>query len=130
MKTIVFLILMSFAATFAVQAQNTEKKEVYEEVEVMPAYPGGQEALLEFLGENVKYPKNAAKNKIQGKVFVNFIVDETGAVTNAKIVRGVDPDLDKEALRVINLLEKWTPGKNKGKAVKVKFTIPINFALS
>ena len=129
MKTTLFLFLLTFTVAFAASAQDTEKGKVYSEVEVMPQYPGGQEALFKFISENVTYPQNAHKNNIEGKVFVQFIVDKKGAVTNAKVVRGVDPDLDKEALRVINLMEKWTPGKNKGKTVKVKYTIPINFAL-
>ncbi|WP_167607336.1 energy transducer TonB [Maribellus sediminis] len=130
MKTALFLILFTFAAAFAVSAQDTGKEKVYDKVEIMPEYPGGQEALLKFISENVKYPENAIKNEIQGKVFVNFIIDESGAVTKVKVLRGVDDDIDKEAVRVIKLLEKWTPGKEKGKAVKVKYTLPINFALS
>lgn len=130
MKTTLFLILFTFAAVVAVSAQETGKEKIYNEVEIMPEYPGGQEALLKFISENVKYPENAIKNEIQGKVFVSFVIDESGAVTKVKVLRGVDADLDKEAVRVIKLLEKWTPGKEKGKAVKVMYTLPINFALS
>ncbi|WP_340112431.1 energy transducer TonB [Maribellus mangrovi] len=130
MKKTLILILMIFAVAFTASAQDTEKEKVYTEVDVMPEYPGGQDAFLKFISENVKYPENAKKNEIQGKVFVNFVVDETGAVTKVKVVRGVDPELDKEAVRVIKLLEKFTPGTKDGKAVKVKYTVPINFALS
>ena len=79
--------------------------------------------------ERVKW-KIAKKNGIQGKVYITFVVDVDGSVIDAKIARGVDPSLDKESLRVVNSLPKWSPGKQKGKSVKVQFTVPINFALS
>jgi TonB family protein len=102
---------------------------VYNVVDEMPQFPGGLAALRQFLAENVKYPDSAVKNKIQGKVYVNFVVSKDGTVSRVKIVRGVDPALDAEALRVVSLLPKWGPGIEKGKAVDVFFTVPINFAL-
>jgi TonB family C-terminal domain len=102
---------------------------VYMVVDEMPQYPGGLDALRAFLIQHVKYPVEAMKNKIQGKVYVNFVVNKDGTVSRAKIARGVDPLLDAEALRVVSLLPKWEPGKEKGKPVDVSFTVPINFAL-
>jgi len=107
---------------------NAEDK-VYYEVEFMPEFPGGDEALRDFIIKNFVYPKNASKKGIQGKVFVGFIVTKEGKVTNAKIIRGVDPELDAEALRLIQLMPTWKPGKDKGVIVNVAYTIPINFAL-
>jgi protein TonB len=131
MKSKFLILLLILVPVFMTQAQEDKKKkgDIYMEVDEMPVYPGGIEGLKNFLMENVTYPENAKKNKITGKVFVTFVVDEMGDVANAKIVRAVDPDLDKEALRVVNAMEKWTPGKQDGKAVKVQFTIPIQFAL-
>lgn len=131
MKKIVLLLM--FASAFVLCATAQERAEVQEElfqvVDEMPEYPGGQDSLFSFIAKNVEYPVAAQDKEIEGKVYIGFVVDETGTVTNARVLRGVDPDLDKEALRVINLLEKWTPGKEKGKAVKVEYTFPISFAL-
>ncbi len=131
MKKIVLLLMFASAFVFCVTAQ--EKAEVQEEpfqvVDEMPEYPGGQDSLFSFIAKNVEYPVAAQDKEVEGKVYIGFVVDETGTVTNAKVLKGVDPDLDKEALRVINLLGKWTPGKEKGKAVKVEYTFPISFAL-
>jgi periplasmic protein TonB len=134
MKTIKMMLLVSgfLAAGFCqIQAQeNKSKNGVYEKVEVMPEYPGGEQALMNDLMGSIKYPDEAKKNGIQGKVFVSFVVDEQGKVTNSKIERGVDPALDAESLRVVNGLKTWKPGTEKGKAVKVAYTIPINYALN
>ena len=110
-------------------AQEPEQEEVFFIVEQMPEFPGGETALREYIAKNVKYPRNAQEIGIQGKVYVTFIVDKNGNVTNATIARSVDTALDKEALRVINSLPKWTPGKQRGQAVNVSFTVPINFVL-
>ena len=104
--------------------------EVFVIVEDMPVFPGGEEALRKWIGENVKYPVPAAENGIQGKVYVMFVVEADGRVSRAKVARGVDPSLDAEALRVTNAMPKWKPGFQKGKAVPVSYTIPINFALN
>lgn len=124
--TTLFLI----AVFFQINAQeNKSENGVFQEVEEMPEYPGGEKALIIDLASGIKYPDEARKNGIQGKVFVSFVVDEQGKVTDAKIARGVDPSLDKESLRVVNELKTWKPGKEKGKAVKVAYTLPIMFAL-
>jgi TonB family protein len=134
MKTIVIiagivllLIMGSVPASFA-QA-NKSKNGVFDKVDEMPVYPGGEEALRKDLVAAVKYPEEAKKSGIQGKVFVSFVVDEAGKVTDVTLAKGVDPSLDKEALRVVKGLKDWTPGKEKGKKVKVAFTLPIQFAL-
>ncbi|HET6558805.1 MAG TPA: energy transducer TonB [Prolixibacteraceae bacterium] len=97
--------------------------------EQMPEFPGGNAALLHYLSQNVKYPAIAADNGVYGKVSVNFVVNKDGSVSDAKIIRGVDPSLDKEALRVVYSMPKWKPGLQGGKPVRVSFTVPINFVL-
>ncbi|GET32511.1 protein TonB [Prolixibacter bellariivorans] len=109
--------------------EQTEEQPVFFIVEDMPEFPGGDLALRKYIANSIKYPVIAQENGIQGKVYVNFVVNTDGSVTNAKIARGVDPSLDKEALRVINSLPKWKPGKQRGKPVRVSFTVPINFVL-
>lgn len=106
-----------------------EENPVFFIVEEMPEFPGGDAALRNFIGQSVKYPTIAQENGIQGKVYVNFVVGKDGSISMAKIARGVDPSLDKEALRVINSLPKWKPGKQGGKPVRVSYTVPINFQL-
>jgi len=112
----------------------TEEKEKVEEeifvvVENMPEFPGGELALRKFIATAIKYPSIAQENGIQGKVFVNFVVDKDGSISNAKIARGVDPSIDKEALRVVMTLPKWKPGMQRGKNVRVSYTVPISFQL-
>lgn len=102
---------------------------IHDIVENMPVFPGGQSALLAYLGENIEYPTNAKENGAQGRVIVEFVVGKDGSISEAKIARSVDPYLDKEALRVINKMPKWEPGTNKGKPVNVKFTVPVIFRL-
>jgi TonB family protein len=106
-----------------------ETDEVFTMVEKMPEFPGGPDSLRRFIGKSVEYPFEAAKKGMQGKVFVTFIVSKDGTVKRAKIVRGVDPMLDKEALRVVNSLPDWVPGEQRGKKVNVSYTIPISFVL-
>ncbi len=118
---------------FGNSAKTTEQKtgeEVYVKVEEMPEFPGGEMALRDFVVSTVKYPADAVKENIQGKVFVTFVVKSDGTVGNAKIVRGVHPLLDNEAIRVVNLLPTWKPGRQKGEAVSVSYTIPVSFALN
>lgn len=103
--------------------------EVFLVVDEMPEYPGGPMALRTLLAQSVRYPESAVKNGTQGKVYVNFVVEKDGSVGMVKIARGVSPELDAEALRVVKQLTNWNPGKNKGKAVRVSYTVPINFAL-
>ena len=107
-----------------------DDEEFFMVVENMPEFPGGDLGLMKFIQKNVRYPAIAKEYNITGKVYVSFIVDKQGSVTNVKIVRGVDKILDAEALRVVSLLPKYKPGKQRGKAVRVMFTIPINFTLN
>lgn len=109
--------------------EKTAQEEVFFIVDEMPEFPDGQLALRKFIAQTIKYPVKAQENGIQGKVFVNFVVAKDGSVKNARIVRGVDPSLDQEALRVVNSLPKWKPGKQKGEEVAVSYTVPINFVL-
>ena len=111
------------------EEESEEDTEVFVIVEDMPEFPGGELALRQWISNNVKYPVIAAENGVQGKVYVTFVVDRDGSVTNARIARGVDPSLDQEALRVVNNLPKWKPGKQRGKPVRVSYTVPINFQL-
>ena len=99
-------------------------------VENMPEFPGGDLGLMKFIQKNLKYPPIAKEYNITGKVYISFIVDKSGLVTNVKIVRGVDKNLDAEAMRVVKSLPKYKPGKQRGKSVRVMFTIPINFTLN
>lgn len=105
------------------------EEQIFFVVEKMPEYPGGDMALRKFIANTIKYPELALEKGIQGKVYVTFVVTKDGDIANAKIARGVDPLLDKEALRVVNMQPKWKPGSQKGKAVNVSYTVPINFAL-
>jgi periplasmic protein TonB len=108
---------------------EADETEVFFIVEDMPEFPGGELALRQFIANSIKYPVIAQENGIQGRVYVTFVVDADGSVSNPRIARGVDPSLDKEALRVVSLLPKWKPGKQRGKPVRVSYTVPINFQL-
>jgi TonB family protein len=93
----------------------------------MPQFPGGPAALFEFLSKNIQYPKDAEKAKLQGRVIVTFVVKKDGSIADAKVVKSVAPSLDAEALRVINAMPNWTPGKQGGQPVNVKYTVPLTF---
>ena len=98
-------------------------------VEQMPVYPGGQMALLRFLTQQLNYPSDAMQKKIQGQVVCQFTVNKDGTISDIKVISGVSPSLDREALRVLQLMPQWTAGKRKGQAVKVRYTLPIDFRL-
>ena len=119
------------AAPVVTAAKEVEEEEtqVFFIVEDMPEFPGGEMALRAYIANAIKYPVIAQENGIQGKVYVTFVVGKDGSVSNATIARGVDPSIDKEALRVVNALPKWKPGKQRGKPVNVSYTVPINFVL-
>ena len=106
-----------------------EEAQVFFIVEDMPEFPGGEMALRTYIANAIKYPVIAQENGILGKVYVTFVVGKDGKVSNATIARGVDPSIDKEALRVVNTLPAWKPGKQRGKPVNVSYTVPINFVL-
>ena len=113
-----------------IEIEEESDEEFFMVVENMPEFPGGDAGLMKYIQKNVKYPPIAKEYNITGKVYVSFIVDKSGSVTDVKIVRGVDKSLDAEAVRVVKSLPKYKPGKQRGKAVRVMFTIPINFTLN
>ena len=102
---------------------------VFDVVEEMPSFPGGQGALMAFLSSNIKYPVVAQENGVQGRVIVGFVVERDGSITDVKVMRSVDPSLDREAQRVVKSMPKWKPGKQNGSAVRVKYTVPVVFRL-
>lgn len=112
-----------------VEEEEPAEQEVFIIVEQMPLFPGGDEALRKYLATEVKYPVIAQENGIQGRVFVKFVIMPDGSVSNVEVARPFDPNLDKEAVRVVKSMPKWTPGKQRGKAVRVSYTVPINFVL-
>jgi len=113
-----------------ISTEGTVKGEqIYDIVEQYPEFPGGYSALTEWIDDNLKFPVEAAMDGIEGRVIVQFIVRPTGKIVDAKVVRGIAPSLDKEALRLINIMPNWIPGRQKGKAVNVRYTLPITFKL-
>ena len=112
------------------QSKSIPDSVVFEVVEVMPEFPGGQQALMQYLAKNIKYPVTAHENGKQGRVIVSFVVKKDGNISDIKVARSVDPYLDKEAERVIAAMPNWKPGKQRGQAVNVRFTVPVTFRLS
>ncbi len=106
-----------------------EETKVFDVVEQMPEFPGGQAALLQWISENIRYPQIAEENGIQGRVICTFVVERDGSITDVQAVRKVDPSLDKEAIRVLKKMPRWNPGKQNGSAVRVKYTVPVMFRL-
>lgn len=106
-----------------------EETKIFTVVEQMPMYPGGDAALMGYLRDNIKYPTVAAENGVQGRVVVGFVVERDGSITDVNILRGVDPSLDREAMRVVKSMPRWNPGKQNGSAVRVKYQFPVSFRL-
>ncbi len=119
--------------TKAVEAEDEDTLEngeqVFRVVEVMPKFPGGDAELLKFIAKNVKYPQESQNKGEQGRVICSFVVTKDGTLTNYKVIRGISPALDQEAVRVLQMMPRWTPGTQKGKPVAVKYTVPITFKL-
>lgn len=109
--------------------EEPEEQTIFEVVENMPDFPGGMPALMQYLAKNIKYPTIAQENGTQGRVIVQFVVNKDGSIVDPKVVRSVDPYLDKEAIRVISTMPKWKPGMQRGKPVRVKYTVPVMFRL-
>ena len=134
MKKLIILSLMALFGLTTVSAQKTvvaqKNQKVFDVVEQMPEYPGGIQALFEYLSQNVKYPSDAENQKVEGRVIATFIVETDGTINNVEVVKPVFPSLDAEAIRVLSGMPKWTPGKQSGKEVRVKYTVPINFNLT
>ena len=111
------------------QEAKVDENGIHQVCEEMPEFPGGMQECMKWLGKNIKYPTTAQEKGIQGRVIMQFVVERDGSITEPKVVRGVDPDLDKEALRVISIMPNWKPGKHKGEAVRVKYTLPVMYRL-
>ena len=122
-----FVLLFSFMTS---TAQTKKNDMLFSVVEVMPQYPGGQIAMLQYLMKNIKYPEQATKEGIQGRVAVSFIVEKDGSISNVRPIHSVHTLLDKEAVRVVKSMPKWSPGKQNGKPVRVQLIVPIMFKLN
>ena len=114
----------AYVAPAVVEEEEESAQQIFTVVETMPEFPGGQGALLQFLAKSIKYPVIAQENGT-----CSFVVNKDGSIVDAEVIRGVDPSLDKEAIRVINTMPKWSPGKQRGKPVRVKYTVPVTFRL-
>lgn len=109
--------------------KHVEENKIFTVVEQMPMYPGGDAALMQYLSSNIHYPAVAAENGVQGRVVVGFVVEKDGSITDVNVMRSVDPSLDREAVRVVKSMPRWTPGKQNGSAVRVKYQVPVTFRL-
>ena len=109
---------------------KVEENKVFDMVEEMPSFPGGQAALMQFLQSNTHYPAVAQENGVQGRVTVSFVVEKDGSITDVQVARSADPSLDKEAVRVVKSMPRWTPGRQNGSTVRVKFNVPVTFRLN
>jgi protein TonB len=123
------VVAISAPVTSSAPIEEEEDNVVFQVVEKMPSFPGGDAALFKFLNENVKYPVIAQENGVQGRVICQFVVNRDGSIVDVEVVRSVDASLDKEAIRVIKSMPKWSPGQQRGKPVRVKYTLPVNFKL-
>ncbi len=113
----------------AVEEEEIEEAEIFTVVEESPSFPGGEEARIRFLQENIEYPQMARESGIQGTVYMTFVVEPSGSVSAVRVLRGIGGGCDEEAVRVIQKMPKWNPGKQRGKPVRVQFTMPIKFTL-
>ena|SRR5689334_6283369 len=141
MKKLSILFSLLLAVTFCFAQTTTPAKTqpakaevktttaVLTTAEVMPTFPGGEEKLAQFMKDNIQYPKEALDNKVEGTVYVSFVVDETGKITNVQMLKRMAYGMDQEAMRVVKMMPNWVPGMNKGKAVAVQYTLPVKFSL-
>ena len=127
MSMMAVLCLLTANAQKTVVSQSNQN--VYDVVEQMPEFPGGMPAMIEFLLTNLKYPEDAIKQKVEGKVMVMFVVETDGSISNVRVARKVFPSLDAEALRVAKTMPKWKPGREKGRLVRVNYTLPVVFTV-
>lgn len=133
----ILLVLALWAVSFVCFSQSNSgevdknsEAEVFRVVEEMPQFPGGEKALYKFLAKNINYPDEAKEKGLSGKVFVSFIVETNGEISNVNVERGASPCLNEEALRIVKMMPKWKPGIQKGKLVRVQYHLPINFSLT
>ena len=131
MKKLLFFLILGFTALTTARAQQTDTPcgKVYDVVEQMPQFPGGQAAMMKFIADSLRYPSVAFENGIEGRVIVKFVVDCEGNIVNPLVVRSVDPLLDREAIRLVKSMPKWIPGRQNGKPVCVIYNVPIRFKL-
>ncbi|MBQ8466148.1 MAG: energy transducer TonB [Prevotella sp.] len=133
MKKLILMSLMAVCCLVTASAQKTvvsqKNQKVYDVAEQMPEYPGGMPAMFEFLMKNMQYPKDAEKQKVEGRVMVMFVVETDGSISDVKVAKKTFPSLDAEAVRVVQSMPKWTPGRDKGKVVRVQYTLPVSFRL-
>ena len=125
----VLAILFTVNTTATAQNKKTSNDKVFEKVEDMPEFPGGEQAMMEFVAKNVQYPKEAMEKEISGRVLVGFIVEKDGSINETEVVKGIGGGCDEEAVRVVKAMPKWKPGKQKGKPVRVHFMLPLTFKL-
>lgn len=130
-KTIFMLSMLLMAAivasTPATATTQTDSEKVYDSCQVMPKFPGGEKAMMEFIASNVKYPPQAVKENIQGIVLAEFVINKEGKAVQPRITHSLSPECDAEVIRVIGLMPAWTPGQENGKAVNVKYSLPVVF---
>ena len=131
MKKLLFFLILGFTTLTTARAQNTDTPcgKVFHVVAQMPHFPGGQSAMMKFIADSLRYPSVACENRIEGRVIVKFVVDCEGNILNPLVVRSVDPLLDREAIRLVKLMPKWTPSTQNGKPVNVICLVPVIFKL-
>lgn len=133
MKYLVFVCMFLCSFTVFSQSNSGEvdknSEEVFDVVEQMPEYPGGQDKFYTYLKDNITYPENAIKEKIEGIVYVQFVVEKDGSISNVKVLRGIGSGCDEEAVRIVKSMPNWSPGIQKGKPVRVRYNLPIKFSL-
>ena len=133
MKKLILMSMMAIVCLMTASAQKTvvsqSKQNVYDAVEQMPEFPGGMPAMIEYLQNNLMYPKDAIKQQVGGRVMVMFVVETDGSLSNVRVARKVFHSLDTEAVRVVKSMPKWKPGKEKGRLVRVNYILPVVFSL-
>ena len=125
----VMAVLLMVNTNAMAQNKKAANDKVLEKAEVMPEYPGGDQAMMDFVAKNVQYPQEARDKEISGRVLVSFIVEKDGSITEVKVVKGIGGGCDEEAVRVVKAMPKWKPGKDKGKPVRVSYMMPFTFKL-
>lgn len=111
------------------EEEEEDEQEIFQVVENDPEFPGGVDAMYKYLAQNIKYPQLARENNITGRVYVTFVVEKDGSVTNVRVLRDIGGGCGQEAVRIVKAMPKWTPGKQRGKAVRVQYNLPVNFSL-
>lgn len=128
-KLFCILTIILFSVTISFAQKTDKSKDVFEQVDVVPEYPGGMPAMFDFIGKNLKYPKEAVKNNIQGKVLIKLIIEEDGSISETAIAKSLGYGCDEEVTRVVKAMPKWSPGKKDNQLVRTSFVLPIMFAL-